>query len=206
MTRLARLPDSLDCPPAPQLRPAVTPEARQQLQAFIAARYAQMYSARVSAFLPQLFALQDAAGELLAAFGLRPARSQTLFLENYLDVPIEQALALASGRPVSRSEVVEVGNLAGRHAGALRLLIPLLGDLLQQAGYRWVVFTGNARLINGFERLGIPLAPLAAARPERLPEDARADWGCYYDFAPTVMAGDIPAGRRLLQTRGEPSA
>ena len=174
---------------------------RAALQAFVAERYAAAYDAEVQHFLPQLYSLHDRDGERLAAFGLRAAAAAPLFLETYLDQPIERILALAAGQPVARAEIVEIGNLAGRHPGALRLLIPAVAELLMRSGFRWLAFTGSQRLVNGFARLGIPLMPLAPARPERLDADARAAWCRYYDDAPTVMGGNIPAGQRRLLER-----
>ena len=172
---------------------------RRALEAFIAARGRMAYGARIRSFLPRLYALDDSDGERLAAFGLRDAAAGRLFLESYLDQPIEQVVGARGAGPVARQEIVEIGNLAGCHPGALRLLSPLLGDRLLGMGYRWLVFTGSAQLINGFARLGIDLDVLAPAAIERLPEHSRADWGSYYDHAPLVVCADIAAGRARLR-------
>ena len=177
--------------------------ARAALEAFIAERYAQAYDARIRNFLPRLYALRDADDSPLAAFGLRDAASGPLFLEHYLGQPIEQAIGERRDLQLSRHEIVEVGNLAGRHPGALRVLIVQLGILLQEKGYRFLVFTGNASLINGFARLGVDLVELGAARADRLPEAQRADWGRYYDAAPVVVCADIAAGRAHLVAHPE---
>lgn len=171
---------------------------RRALETFIAARSRMAYGARIRTFLPRLYALVDSDGERLAAFGLRDAAAGPLFLEIYLDQPIEQVVGARGAGPVARQGIVEIGNLAGCHPGTLRLLSPLLGDRLLGMGYRWLVFTGSAQLINGFVRLGIDLDVLARAAIERLPEHSRADWGSYYDHAPLVMCADIAAGRSRL--------
>ena len=172
---------------------------RGALEAFIAARGALAYGARIRTFLPRLYALVDSDGERLAAFGLRDAATGPLFLEIYLDQSIEQVIGARAAGPVARQGIVEIGNLAGCHPGALRLLSPLLGDRLLDMGYRWLVFTGSPQLINGFARLGIDLDALAPAAIERLPEHNRADWGSYYDHAPLVVCADIAAGRSRLR-------
>lgn len=182
---------------------AETPAARARLERFIADRYASAYGARIRHFLPRLYALEDDKGELLAAFGLRDASSEGLFLEAYLDQPIEQLIGERCDLDVSRHEIVEIGNLAGRKKGALRMLIGQLGLLLQNMGYRWLVFTGNPQLVNGFSRLGIDVLELAPARIERLPEDSRADWGRYYEGGPMVVCADITAGRAHLAAHPE---
>lgn len=173
-------------------------DARRELEAFIRHRYALAYGATVRHFLPRLFALRDRRGQLIAAFGLRSAASERLFLETYLDEPVEAQLSAATGVSARRDAIMEVGNLAGRHPGALRILIGTLAQALPSFGARWVVFTGGPQLINGFERLGVPLLTLAPARLERLPVDERADWGRYYDYAPTVMCANVRITQRRL--------
>ncbi|HEY0894065.1 MAG TPA: thermostable hemolysin, partial [Cellvibrio sp.] len=54
---------------------------RQEVEAFIAAVFKQIYGAEVTQFMPQLIALRDANGVLMAAFGLHNAAQGRLFLE-----------------------------------------------------------------------------------------------------------------------------
>ncbi|WP_374680097.1 thermostable hemolysin [Hydrocarboniphaga effusa] len=194
--------------PAPLHRATASPKpalieaqaaTRDALTAFIAERFAEVYGARLYCYLPRLFGLHGADAKLLAAVGLRSAASGPLFLERYLDDPIEAWVAKRQARPVSRQQIVEVGNLAGATPGALRELIPMLCERLQAEGFQWVAFTGAARLCNGFSRLGLPLEIIAPAPIERLAEHERAAWGRYYDSAPSVMLGDIGNGSRLLR-------
>ncbi|WP_428313235.1 thermostable hemolysin [Hydrocarboniphaga sp.] len=185
------------------------PQRRPELQGFIAERFAEVYGAELYNFMPRLFGLQDDSGELLAAFGMRAAerdgKRELLFLEHYLDRPVEALVAQVAGRPVPRCHIVEVGNLAGASPGALRQLIPLLCERLHQDGFHWVVFTGPARLCNSFSRLGLPLQVLAPAPVEKLSAEERRHWGRYYDHRPSVMAGDIgPAARLLRELRRTP--
>ena len=171
---------------------------RPTLESFIASRYEQIHGARLRHFLPRLFGAVDAGGALVAAYGVRVANDGPLFLEQYLDAPIEACALARFGRRAPRSHIVEIGNLAGATPGALRSLIPAVTAWLLAEGHEFVAFTGAAPLRNAFGRLGLPLCELAAARIECLPEEQRADWGQYYAMNPAVMLGDIGAGRRLL--------
>ena len=128
-----------------------------------------------------------------AAAGYAAASVQALFLEQYLDGPIELTLAAALGRPVARAGIVEEGNLAAVSAGMARALIPLLARHLHRLGYRWVAFTATRALRNTFHRLGLRPLRLTRADPARLP-DGGASWGTYYDHDPVVMAGKISHG------------
>lgn len=173
---------------------------RPQLERFIARRFAEVYDARLYSFMPRLFGLYCTDGQLHAAFGLRAASAQPLFLERYLDAPIEAYVAERSDAPASRRRIVEVGNLAGATPGAVRELIVLLSDRLFDEGFHWVAFTGSAGLCNSFSRMGLPLSVIASAPVERLRPEERQYWGRYYDKSPSVMLGDVAGGRRQLHS------
>ncbi len=170
-----------------------THPSRPEFEGFIAARFGRAYGARVNHFLPHLLGVRDGLGRWQAAAGYGAADSARLFLEQYLDVPVEQALAVALERPIARGDVVEVGNLAAVSAGMARQLIPRLARHLHRLGYRWVVFTATRPLRNAFLRLGLRPLALAPADPARLP-DGGASWGAYYEQDPVVMAGKIALG------------
>ena len=138
-------------------------------------------------------------GELAAAFGLRCARNQELFLEHYLDQPIELELASLVGHAPSRANIVEIGNLAAALSGAVRWLIVALAVELFQEGYEWVVFTGTQELRNGFRRLGLRPVTLCAADINRLAQAERDQWGSYYTNRPLVMAGNIGYGHQEMR-------
>jgi hypothetical protein len=177
-------------------------EARLDIEKFISHCFNQTHGAQIGSFMPRLFSLQDNRGDLIAAFGLRPASSSRLFLETYLDQPIEAVLQSALGLTVQRDEIIEVGNLSALYPGAARWLIVAVTAMLHDQGYKWVTFTGTTALRNGFSRLGLRPIEIGTAALDRLPPEERADWGRYYEHAPMVMAGDIAYGyRALLQQR-----
>ena len=153
--------------------------------------------------MPDLFGLHDAEQQLSAVCGARLAVEQPLFLEQYLDAPVEQIIARLAERPVVRDEIVEVGNLASISAGSARMIIVIMTCLLAQRGLQWVVFTGAASLINSFHRLGLEPLRLCSADPSVLGEQ-RHDWGQYYAQRPQVFAGSIQLGYRQLCERGIP--
>lgn len=179
------------------LQDNVTSE-REALAQFIRDCFAKAHGARIEHFMPRLLSLRNRQGTLIAAFGLRTASSGPLFLEHYLDAPVEELLAARSGRPVERRDVIEVGNLSATDAGAIRFLMVAVTMLLHRAGYRWIVFTGTNVVRNGLHRIGLRPQVLAEARLERLPEGERAHWGNYYAHAPTVMCGEISRGYDAL--------
>ena len=180
---------------------------RQRVEQFIRSRFEQAFGSRVHAFMPRLFSLQDSEGSIRAALGLRSA-IRPLFLEQYLDAPIEMAIAAHTGIACPREAVVEVGHLSGTYPGAVRRMIGLLTQRLHDEGVRWVAFTGTPSLRNAFRRMGLSPIEIAPANRERLAESERAAWGRYYDDAPRVFFGNVQEGhwQLSLQSTGVPAA
>jgi hypothetical protein len=133
-----------------------------------------------------------------AALGYRCAANEPLFVEQYLDQPVEGAVSHALFRRVSRTEIVEIGNFASTNAFAM---IELWGTVANDlAGSKDVaVATLTLPLRKMFQRIGVPFVILAAARPERLHRPA-SDWGSYYQFDPHVCASVIAEGKAAIET------
>lgn len=166
------------------------PEAddRTELEQFIHRIFSKAYDADVKEFMPQLMSLRNASGELLAVCGLRHAESTSLFLERYLESPIEAVIAEKSGQQVDRIDIVEIGNLAVAHPETTRSLLASISVYLHGTSTTWGVFTGIPTLRNALSKLNVHLLPLGLASLAHLPEDEQADWGRYYDEKPHVMA------------------
>jgi hypothetical protein len=171
---------------------AEVPEQRAALERFIAERFRRVHGARISHFCAHLLGVRDALGRWQAGAGYTPAASGKLFLEHYLDRPVEELLAGAAGQRVARERVAEVGNLAAAAPGMGRALLPALGRHLHHLGYRWVVFTATRELRNALRRLHLAPLLLAPALPARLP-DGGAAWGSYYAHDPAIMGGRLAA-------------
>lgn len=176
-------------PPVSAILLETDSERRGEAEHFIRTIFDQRYGARVSVFAPRLLMLEQ-AGHTVAVAGWRGADSEPLFLENYLDAPIETALHTLTGQELRREQIVEVGNLASEKAGGSLQVILHLARRFVEAGHEWVVFTATQELIGIFAKLGLPLLALAKADPARLGA-AAADWGSYYESSPVVVAGRI---------------
>lgn len=176
---------------------------RATVESFVQAVYARRHGARVRQFAPTLVSLRDGDG-LVAAAGYRSAAVGPLFLERYLDAPIEQLLAAQTGMPApARERIFEVGHLAASRAGEGRRLVFRLGPHLAAQGCEWVVGTLTDELRSLFVRLGITPLTLASADPSRLGDAGSiADWGRYYEHRPMVLAGHLPQALLRLAARG----
>lgn len=165
---------------------------------FIRRRFQIAYGARPALRIPPLLALTSAQGSLLAAVGVRNADRERLFLEDYLNGPVEMLIPEVGP---SRGGIAEIAHLAGVEAGISRLLFASLATWLKVEGYDWVVCTGTDQLRNSFRRVGIEPRVLANADPARL-SDGGKGWGRYYDHHPVVMALNVKESTAVLQKGG----
>lgn len=174
-----------------------TTPARAAMESFVAREFLQHYSARVELFMPYLLGLCHS--ELLVGVaGLRPAASQTLFIEHYLDNSVQDTIRHYTGLPTQRDGIIEIGNLAGHYPGVTRALFPLLTELVLGAGYQWVVCNATHSVQNALTRLAIPFLPMLKARAERL-GPARFAWGSYYNSESHVIAISPAMAHEALQ-------
>lgn len=169
---------------------------RAELELFVKQAFDSRHSARVCSFMPSLLALRNDRNEICSVAGFRHAAAQPLFLEHYLDEPIELALSRATGSEVSRATIVEVGNLAGLSCRSAMRLVLALPRMLLDRGQRWIVFTATdtvRHLLANYHAPLIDLAPAVASRVQGLGDD----WGRYYDTHPRILAGYLPDGLQL---------
>jgi hypothetical protein len=136
-------------------------------------------------------------GGLVAAAGYRAAADAPLFLETYLDAPIEDVIAARTGQPVARDRIVEIGGLSAMGRRPLIELFARLAQAFDSQGLEMAVVTATAKLRRGFDLIGFDATELAPADPARLPGGAEG-WGRYYDAQPVVLAGRIGATRARL--------
>ncbi len=173
---------------------------REDLEQFVRDVFASRHGARVCSFMPNLLAMRNDHGAVCSVAGFRCAGDETLFLERYLDEPIERAIASSCGQPISRSQIVEVGNLAGLNCrSAMRLVLDLPRILLDR-GHRWMAFTATDTLreiLASYQAPLLDLAPATAARARNTGDE----WGRYYDSSPRVMVGYLADGLSLRRRR-----
>ena len=174
--------------------------ARLDVEDFIRRVYATRYGAQIDSFAPVLVSLRDDDG-ITAAAGYRAASRGPLFLERYLDAPIELLLSAQADGPWTRDDIVEVGHLAAARPGEGRRLIYLLAPQLTSQGFTWVASTLTKELRHLFIRIGITPLALGTANRSALGADTN-QWGSYFDHYPVVLAGHLQ--RALLQLARRP--
>jgi hypothetical protein len=188
------------------LQPVRAGEAgRDDLEDYVRTRFAAKHGAAVRTFMPTLISFRDRKGELRGVAGIRGAEESRLYLEQYLDRPIEERLTASlqslavdrGGAPaVRRDEIVEVGNLAGASCRAAVRMVAQLPVFLMHHRYSWIVFTATGALRQILEGFGAPLIELGRADPSSVATSADS-WGRYYETDPRVFAGYLPDADRL---------
>jgi hypothetical protein len=161
---------------------------RSEIEQFVHDVFAKTYGADVQHFMPNLVSLRDEEGELVAAFGLRKADESALFLEQYLDAPIETVFSGRFNRNITRSQITEIGNLAVSNPRNAGVLIAHVIQYSLDVGIEWGVATAHHSLQNGLVKGGRDVYALQAADPARLDPAEFASWGTYYNNTPQVVA------------------
>lgn len=175
---------------------------RAEVERFAATVYRERFGAELRQFAPRLVSLHDAHGERVAVAGYRAAHPGALFLERYLDAPVQSLLPASEGRAAQRERIVEVGHLCATRAGEGRHLIALLAVHLAAQGFEWVVSTLTLELRHLLLRMGVTPLALGVADPALLGAQA-AHWGSYYEHRPLVLAGRLDAALPMLARRRE---
>ena len=189
----------------------VEPDSLDRMSAehFIESVYEKCYGAQIVSHYPLLISVRDEGKKVIAAAGMRPALNNALFLEQYLDCPIEESVVSGVGERIARGSIVEIGNFAARNARAAICLMSAMAVSLDESGFSNVAVTATKKLRRTFTRLGLSFSEIAEARAGALPGNG-SEWGSYYRQDPRVVFGPVaPAFSRLvdfLPLRGGPVA
>jgi hypothetical protein len=181
--------------PSIGLHDAGSPQ-RPDIQTFVIERFKKVYDAKVTQLLPMLMTSWNKEG-IEGVLGLRPGLCEKFFVESYLDRSIEAIVADFNGQPVSRSRIIETGNLAGSR-GSSQLMFIVLTQVLYRSGFHWATFTATAQVNSLLHRLGFNPQIVCEADPTRL-EDKGQSWGSYYANRPCVIIGDVRQGYATLR-------
>jgi Thermostable hemolysin len=170
---------------------------RSDLEEFVRRRFERTHGAHVRSFMPTLLSIEDRWSQRVGVIGLRCAAEGPLYLEQYLDLPIERAIAARMATPPpDRRDIVEIGNLACPTGRAGLLAISVLPAYLVARGYAWIAFTATRTVRRLLQELNAPNFELAEARESRV-ATAPDHWGSYYAQEPRVHAARLRDGLRL---------
>jgi hypothetical protein len=173
-----------------------TDPRRADAEAFVRNRFLRTHGAYIATFMPTLLLLRGTHGELAAVAGFRSAAQEPLFLERYLDIPIEQALAAQVAGNVRRAEILEVGNFAALDSRRARILMSFMPNYFLGRGARWLAFTATTAIRGILAAMGGRCIEVGTANSACV-AGGIDEWGRYYSTDPRVMAGYLPSARRI---------
>jgi hypothetical protein len=180
------------------VRPRAAAFERARVERFIERGYLDRFGALITDHYPSILSLENTRGKVLAAVGIRGAGEEALFLEHYLDEPIEHAIARVTGDAPLRTQILEIGNLASVGRGATTRLIAAAAGHLDASGCRYAVVTATDELRKLLRSFGLTWHTLADARADRLADRGRS-WGRYYERNPQILAGEIKQSPDRMQ-------
>lgn len=170
-------------------------EERALLEARIRSGFGMHFDACIEGFMPRFAHYRHRSGAT-GVIGVRRADDGPLFLESYLNAPVESIVTGTTGAPVARDRIAEVGQFVVDDRDIVTSFFRDLVPFLTEKGFDWVCFTGTDRIRALLARIGFRGMPLARADETRVLGSAD-HWGRYYDFDPVVILGrlDDPQGR-----------
>ena len=158
---------------------------RQVSERLVQDVFADAYGAKVYSFLDQILYLYEGT-EACGTIAYSPAKEH-FWLEDYLELPVEQQALKNHGLDISRHHIAEVGNLASNNChGYGKALIFSMTEFLLSSGYKWAVFTSTKHLRVFFKRQRVQFHSLGHAKLDLL-SDCISDWGSYYEHCPEVI-------------------
>lgn len=168
---------------------------RASLEARIRSGFGMHFDACIAGFMPR-FAFYRHARGATGVIGIRCAADEPLFLESYLNTPVESVIAAATGAHAGRDRIAEVGQFVVDDRDIVTSFFRDLVPFLVDNGYDWVCFTGTDRIRALLARVGFRGLPIARAEVGRV-RNTGDRWGRYYEFDPVVVLGklDDPQGR-----------
>jgi hypothetical protein len=172
-------------------------EKRLLVEAYVHDKFNESYAANVQHFLPYFLTLK-CNDNICSVVGFRLAESGPLYLEKYLQHPIEQEIGMRFNTAIQRESVIEIGNLVSTWRGSSQLLFILLTDLLMRINREWVVFTATKDVEHLLQKMHFTLIPLGEASKNML-GDEKDQWGSYYQDKPRLILGHIPSAMSRLK-------
>ncbi|MFH7808720.1 thermostable hemolysin [Acinetobacter sp. BSP-153] len=170
---------------------------RKEIEEYISLKYQEKHNATLTHFSSTLFVgmYED---QTQVAIGIEQLKTHKAFLEQYLEQPIEQSLQNMTQRDVSRSKIVEIGNLASENMEYAKMIVAFLVFYLSLEGVEWAVCTGTIAVRYVLQQMGLHFHVLEKANPDVLGE-AKKQWGNYYEQKPLVLAINVAESLSVTQ-------
>ncbi len=156
---------------------------------FTQAHYRRRLDCALTEGYPEIVVMRE-SGVITAVAGIRAASASTLFLEQYLDAPVERVVSLVRGKTIARSQIVELGSFTALDRARALALMNELPALLADRQFTYLVCTANRSIRLCLRIQGIHARVIASASEDLLMKQDE-NWGKYYQHDPLVLMGSI---------------
>lgn len=164
---------------------------RREVEKFVSQSFEKHFSAKLSSYFPYILTVTSKFDkEIIGAVGMRMASGGKLFSECYLSQSIEQTIMAREIEPVSRNQVLELGNFAVRKNTDIKTVITYAAKYIKEMKVKWAVYTLTRPIRIYFKLLGIELKFIKQAEISAV-NGAAKDWGHYYRFKPAVFYSSV---------------
>lgn len=157
--------------------------------AFTQAHYRRRLDCALTEGYPEIVVMCD-LGVITAVAGIRAASGSKLFLEQYLDAPVEEVVSSVQGKTIARRQLVELGAFTALDRTWALALMNELPALLARRQFTHLVCTANRSIRLCLRVQGIHARVIASASQDLLTKQDE-NWGKYYQHDPLVLMGSI---------------
>lgn len=175
---------------------------------FVRATYSKHFDCDLAFFFPHMIVMFNRTHvhlvghpgyDIVGAVGYQVA-DLPLFLEQYLERPVEAEIGALTGHQPNRASLVEVGGFAVSSREHAMPLMLALAEQLDGLGLETVVCTASGPIRCCMAKAGLQTTVFGEAQPDKVDTSKNA-WGRYYDTRPKLVFGDISEGRSRLQPK-----
>ncbi|MCF6436885.1 thermostable hemolysin [Pseudoalteromonas sp. MMG022] len=163
---------------------------RDELEQTVKSGFASAYQANLHDFYPLLSRLSTSQGDCV--LGLRLAANADLFVEQYLQQPIERFLPQCQ----TRAQIAELGNLYSTHRSATLGHFIVVTRAFLDTDIQYLAFTGTLQVRNLMAWCEVPICELSVAQSECVA--SALDYGSYYAADPKVCVVDLRSAQQVI--------
>ncbi len=166
---------------------------------YIYRSFKKKYSANVKYSFPYVLTL-NYKKRICAAAGIRLAESGPLFLERYLQYPVEQETGMCFKTAVRRESIVELSNIISVWRGNNKLLLMLLIDLLHKVNREWLLLLSNREVEDALKKINFTTIRLSDISAKIL-NGEKEQWGSYFNDNSRIILCHVPSTLIILRQK-----
>lgn len=166
-----------------------------KVEAFINKSFKKKYSTEAK-FVPSILISLNYNKRIFEVLGMGLAESGPLFLEQYLQYPIEQEIGFFYKTAIKRESIAEMGTVISFCRSTKQLLLILLINYLYKTNREWLVLLSNSEIENTLKRMHFTTVPFSDESIKK-----KEQWAGYLNDESRIMYGHIPSAMSILMQK-----